>query len=364
MTLLILFFSLSICFSFLCSIWEAVLLSVTPSYTQRLVQEGKKVGDTLQDFKQDIDRPLSAILTLNTIAHTVGAIGVGAQASKIFASSDFNFFGISMESIVAAVMTLAILVLSEIIPKTIGANNWKALAPFTARSLKFLILVLSPFVWVSQLITRALKKNKEESVLSRVDFKAIVHSAEKSGELAKSEFTIINNLLGFEQLTAEDIMTPRNVVMMANEEQTIAEFYEEHKHKLRFSRIPLFSEESRDTITGLLLKDLLLQRMIAGDGNIALKEIKREVSVITDSTTLPVLFNQMMQHNQHLNVVVDEFGVLRGIVTMEDVIETMFGQEIVDEMDSISDLQEYARKKWQERAKKLGLVEDEAQKAT
>lgn len=356
---LLLFFCLSILFSFACSIWEAVLLSVTPSYTQRLVQEGKPVGKLLEEFKDDIDRPLSAILTLNTIAHTVGAIGVGAQASKVFGSTQVNLGPIqfSGESVIAALMTLAILVLSEIIPKTIGANNWRGLAPFTARSLKVLITLLFPFVWMSQLITKALKKNKGESVLSRLDFKAMVHSAEQSGELKQTEFTIINNLLGFEQLTAEDIMTPRNVVMMADENQRIADFYETYKQKMTFSRIPLYSD-SRDHISGLLLKDQLLQKMIAGEGDRPLKDIMREVGMVADVTKLPTLFNSMVQKNQHMNVVIDEFGVLRGIVTMEDLIETLFGQEIIDEMDSVSDLQEFARKKWQERAKKLGLLEN------
>lgn len=360
MTLLFLFFTLSIVFSFLCSIWEAVLLSVTPSYTHRLEQEGKSTGKLLAEFKQDIDRPLSAILTLNTIAHTVGAIGVGAQAAKVFGSTKIGVgsFALSAESVVAALMTLAILVLSEIIPKTIGANNWKALAPFTARSLKFLMMVLSPFVWMSQLITKALKKNKEESVLSRLDFKAMVQSVEHSGELHQSEFTIINNLLGFEQLTAEDIMTPRNVVTMADENKTISAFYEKYKQKMTFSRIPLYSDEGRNHISGILLKDQLLQKMIEGKGDLPLSAIKRDVGMVADVTTLPTLFNSMVQHNQHMNIVIDEFGVLRGIVTMEDLIETLFGQEIIDEMDSVSDLQEFARKRWQERATKLGILED------
>lgn len=356
MSLLVTFFLLSICFSFLCSVLEAVLLSVTPSYTQRLVQEGSAVGKTLDEFKKDIDRPLSAILTLNTIAHTVGAIGVGSQASKVFGS--IKILGISAESVVAAFMTLAILVLSEIIPKTIGANNWKRFAPFTARCLKVLIFVLSPFVWMSQHITRALKKNKEESVLSRMDFKAMVQSVEHSGELHQSEFTIINNLLGFEQLTAEDIMTPRNVVTMADENKTIAAFYEKYKHKMTFSRIPLYSDEGRNHISGILLKDQLLQKMIAGEGDRPLSDIRRDVGMVADVTTLPTLFNSMVQNNQHMNIVIDEFGVLRGIVTMEDLIETLFGQEIMDEMDSVSDLQEFARKRWQERAKKLGILEN------
>jgi CBS domain containing-hemolysin-like protein len=358
MTLLLAFFFLSILFSFMCSVWEAVLLSVTPTFIHRLKADGNSAGRTLEKFKQDIDRPLSAILTLNTIAHTAGAIGVGVQASKIFGGYRLggSSLSLSIETIVAVLMTLAILVFSEIIPKTIGANNWKALAPFTARSIKILLIVLGPFVFMSQLITRALKKNKEESVLSRLDFQVMVQSAEKSGELRDSEFQIINNLLGFEKLSSEDIMTPRNVVMMADEKQTLREFYDTYKNRMTFSRIPLYSD-SRDHITGILLKDLLLQKLIEGEGERPLSDIRRDVGMVSDVATLPVLFNQMVQQNQHMNIVIDEFGVLRGIVTMEDLIETLFGQEIVDEMDSVSDLQEFARKKWKERAKKLGIME-------
>ena len=342
----------------MCSVWEAVLLSVTPTFIHRLKADGNSAGRTLERFKEDIDRPLSAILTLNTIAHTTGAIGVGVQASKIFGGYRLggSSLSLSIETIVAVLMTLAILVFSEIIPKTIGANNWKALAPFTARSIKVLLIVLGPFVFMSQLITRALKKNKEESVLSRLDFQVMVQSVEKSGELRDSEFQIINNLLGFEKLVSEDIMTPRNVVMMADEKLTLREFYDTFKNRMTFSRIPLYSE-SRDHITGILLKDLLLQKLIEGEGERPLSDIRRDVGMVSDVATLPVLFNQMVQKNQHMNIVIDEFGVLRGIVTMEDLIETLFGQEIIDEMDSVSDLQEFARKKWKERAKKLGIME-------
>jgi CBS domain containing-hemolysin-like protein len=197
MGLLIFFFLTSICFSFLCSIWEAVILSVTPSYVNRQVQEGTATGKLLQAYKQDIDKPLSAVLTLNTIAHTVGAIGVGAQAGKLFGTSTINLgiTSLSYESFIAGAMTLAILILSEIIPKTIGANMWKELAPFTVRSLRVLMWVLFPFVWMSQLITKALKKDKERSVFSRADFAALTSAGLESGALDKSESKIIQNLL-------------------------------------------------------------------------------------------------------------------------------------------------------------------------
>ncbi len=358
MTLLIIFLLLSILFSFLCSVWEAVLLSITPSYSKRLAREGNKTGIFFEEAKKDIDRPLSAILTLNTIAHTVGAIGVGAQAGRIWGDNYINILGfnLSYESIVASVMTLAILILSEIIPKTIGANNWKTLAGFTATSLKILLFILTPFVWLSQLITRSLKKNKDESVLSRSDFKAMAQSVEESGELQKSEYKIIKNLLGFEELKAEDIMTPRTVIVMAEENETIQDYYDSVNKQMPYSRIPLYSE-THDNVTGKLLKDDLLLNLVEGNGYKKLKDIKRPISAVQEDLSLPFLFEKLVQKNNHLSIVVDDYGMIQGLVTMEDLIETLFGREIMDESDNITDLQAYAREQWKKRAKNLGMEE-------
>ena len=356
MTLLIVFFLLSIIFSFLCSVWEAVLLSITPSYSKKLAREGNSTGLFFEEAKDDIDKPLSAILTLNTIAHTVGAIGVGAQAGKIWGSNFVDIFGfhLSYESIVATIMTLAILILSEIIPKTIGANNWKSLAGFTASSLRFLLFILKPFVWISQLITRTLKKNKDESVLSRSDFKAMAQSVEESGELQKSEYRIIKNLLGFEELKTEDIMTPRTVIVMADENQTIQHYYESVNKKMPYSRIPLYAE-THDNVTGKLLKDDLLQQLVEGNGHKKLKEIKHDITAVQEDLTLPYLFERLVQKNNHLSIVVDEYGILQGLVTIEDLIETLFGREILDETDSVADLQAYAREQWKKRSRNFGI---------
>ena len=363
MTILILFFVLSIAVSFLCSVLEAVLLSVTPSYSKKLAREGDSTGLFFEEVKKDIDKPLSAILTLNTIAHTVGAIGVGAQAGKIWGNNYFDIFGfqLSYESVVATVMTLAILILSEIIPKTLGANNWKSLASFTASSLKIMMFLLTPFVWISQLITRTLKKNKDESVLSRSDFKAMAQSVEESGELQKSEYKIIKNLLGFEELHAYDIMTPRTVIVMADENQSILDYYNSLNKEMPYSRIPLYSE-THDNVTGTLLKDDLLQQLVEGNGHKQLKDIKREITAVNGDLSLPYLFEKLVQKSNHMCIVVDEYGMLQGLVTMEDLIETLFGREILDESDSVSDLQAYAREQWQKRAKRLGIEESDLPK--
>lgn len=354
MGLLIFFFVLSILFSFLCSIWEAVLLSITPSFISRKVQEGSQLGADLEMFKEDIDRPLSAILTLNTIAHTVGAIGVGAQAAKVFEGTP-TILGLPSETVIASVMTLAILILSEIIPKTIGANMWQSLAGFTVKSLKFLLFVLAPFVWVSQLITKNLKRDKDKSVFSKADLAAMTHAGEESGVLAQSESTIIKNLLAFEEVSVQDIMTPRTVMVKADETTSLMDFYKNNQ-PLRFSRIPIFNESS-DNITGIVLKDEVLQYLVEDKDDVQLKELRRDVLAVKNDKALPELFEVMTTQRAQIAIVVDSYGSLVGLVSMEDLLETLLGLEIVDESDGEADLQKLARLKWEDRAKKLGLIE-------
>lgn len=367
MVLLFVFASISIIFSFLCSVWEAVLLSITPAYTEVKLKEGGFVGKKLKEFKENIDRPLSAILTLNTVAHTVGAMGVGAQATTIWKDStwswDLDFFGyytlsLGMEAIVAVVMTMAILYISEIFPKTIGANNWRGLAPFTVRSLNIIIKALYPLVWFSQLITKFLKKDKSKSVLSRADFTAMTDIAEKGGELKKNESKIIRNLLGFNKVLAKDVMTPRTVVVAADESTTVREFYENNKN-LRFSRVPLF-QGSKDHITGYFLKDHLLATLIEDKDNAPLSSIKRELIVVNEEFPIPELFNRFMEKREHISLVVDNFGGMSGIASLEDVIETLLGLEIVDEFDGTEDMQKLARQRWETRAKALGIIEEKS----
>lgn len=357
MALLLFFFLVSILFSFLCSIWEAVLLSITPSYAKRKVQEGGEVGMLLEQFKADIDRPLSAILTLNTIAHTVGAIGVGAQAGKVFGNDDIDILGlhIGYESIIAGLMTLAILILSEIIPKTIGANMWRQLAPITVRSLKILIWILWPLVWLSQLITKRLKKDKGKSVLSRADFAAMTQVGEESGALKKSESLIIRNLLRLRELTVRDIMTPRTVLTVLDEKMTCQEYYEAFSDS-PFSRVPVY-EGKEDHITGMVLKDDILAQLAEDKDSVTLAALKIPISFIQDDVPLPDLLEMLTRRREHLAIVNDNFGSIAGLVTMEDLLETLLGIEIVDETDTVTDLQKLARSEWQKRAKRLGLIE-------
>lgn len=354
---LILFFSVSITFSFLCSVWEAVLLSVTPSYVRRAQQDRPALGHQLSVFKKDVDRPLSAILTLNTIAHTVGAIGVGAQAGKLFGSTELSFLGlsISLESIIAGAMTLAILVFSEIIPKTIGANLWEELVPFTMKALGVLLWVLAPFVWLSQFITKRIKKDKDRSVLSRTDLSIMANMGEESGVIAKSESEVITNILKLEEITVHDIMTPRTVIFMLDEKMTLKEFYTNHKN-VAFSRIPIYGK-GEDDITGFVLKDEILECLIEGEGEKMLLDLKREITFVMDSAQVSIVFNSLLKNKEHVVMAVNEHGTLVGIMSLEDIFETIIGLEIVDETDTIEDLQKHAVNKYKKQESDRGVID-------
>ncbi|MFD2566574.1 CNNM domain-containing protein [Pseudotenacibaculum haliotis] len=356
MGLLLFYAIISIFFSFLCSILEAVLLSVTPTFINVKVTEGKSYAKTLEKIKNDVDKPLIAILTLNTIAHTVGAILVGVQAEQL--PYKFEILGVNVVGIVSAIMTILILVVSEIIPKTIGATHWKKLAGFTTRTLSALIFFFkwTGILWVLQLFTRLFGKGGHGSVLSREDFTAMTDIAEQEGVFQESESKVIKNLLSFKEVQVKDIMTPRTVLKTADETQTIQEFFDEHP-MLRFSRIPIYGENP-DNITGYFLKDQLLEAIINGKGDQSLSEIKRPILVTNRSLPIPNLFEQLIDQREHIALVVDEYGSVSGLVTQEDMIETLLGLEIMDESDNIEDLQLLARKSWERRAKRLGIIDD------
>ncbi len=358
MGILILYATLSIFFSFLCSILEAVLLSVTPTFINVKKKEGKAFATELENLKKDVDKPLIAILTLNTIAHTVGAILVGVQAEQL--PYKFEILGVNIVGIVSAIMTILILVVSEIIPKTIGATYWKGLANFTAKALNVLIFPLkwTGILWVLQLTTKLIggKGAHGESVLSREDFTAMADIATEEGVFQENESLIIRNLLNFKDVKAKHIMTPRTVLVIADETETIRDYYERNKN-FRFSRIPLYSNKS-DNITGFFLKDDLLLSLVEGKGDELLSSIKREIIITSRDMSIPTLFETLIEKREHLALVVDEFGSVSGLVTQEDVIETLLGFEIMDESDSIENLQSLARKRWEQRAKKLGLLDD------
>ncbi len=352
---LLFYLFLTIVISFICSILEAVLLSVSHPFITLKKEEGKAFALSLEKFKQNIDKPLSAILSLNTFAHTMGAAGVGAQAQILW--------GDEYLSLASAVITLLILVFSEIIPKTIGATFNQQLAPTATYVLRLLVFVLSPIVYLLSIITKVFKKMSKGGVITRQEISVMADIGEKEGVLKKDESVIIRNLLRFSEVKARDIMTPRTVVVASAQGQSIRDFFDAGSTK-HFSRIPIFIDNI-DNISGYVLKDDLLVKIIEGNADKPMETCLREVKKVQESTPLPELYEMLTRENEHMAIVGDEYGGFAGLVTMEDVIETLLGIEITDESDRIEDLQEFARKNWEYRARKLGLFSsDEENEST
>lgn len=349
MLLLILYVLIALGFSFLCSIAEAVLLSVTLPYVALLESENKASGTLLRKLKQDINSPLAAILTLNTIAHTIGAAGAGAQAATVFGS---NYVGV-----ISAVLTFLILVFSEIIPKTIGAHYWRQLAPVTAYGLRILVWVLYPFVKMTELLTRSLTEGPTLRGINRDELRALAEMGGKEGSLAFKESVIMQNLLLLKETPAKAAMTPRTVVFSLPETLTVGEFHAHHEHQ-PFSRIPVYRNDIEDVIGFVLRSDLLLAQA-SGQKDLPVGHFSRDIEKILETLDLSKVFDRFMKQRAHIMLVVDEYGGMSGILTLEDVLETLLGLEIVDEFDTDEDMQVLARKLWKTRAKKLGLVEND-----
>ncbi len=349
MLLLILYALTALIFSFLCSVAEAVILSVSNAHIANLEQQGKPAGKLLRRLKKNVDQPLAAILTLNTIAHTMGAAGVGAQAAVVFGSASLG--------ITSAVLTLLILVFSEIIPKTLGALYWRQLAPITAHGLKWLIRLLYPFIKMSDKLTSLLGDKPHLHGLNRDEFAAMAELSANEGQLAQQESKIMRNLLSLNALRVCDVMTPRTVVFCADQDQTVAEFFQQPQlHK--FSRIPVYSEVP-SSMTGFVLRNDLLTAKADGDTDKALKNFRRELHVTLDSMSLSQALDELIRLQAHLLLVVNEYGDNRGIITLEDIFETLLGLEITDESDTVEDMQKLARQLWKQRARQLGIVSEQ-----
>lgn len=345
MTLLIIYVAIALLFSFLCSIAEAVLLSVTTAHINVLEQEGNKVGSLLRELRDDINKPLAAILTLNTIAHTVGAVGAGAQAAVVFGN---NWVGL-----ISALLTLMILVFSEIIPKTLGATYWRALAGITARGLKILILILYPFVKLSEFITRGLSHDSKIEGFSRKEFAAMADLGEQEGQLAERESRILKNMFLLNETLVTDVMTPRPVVFSLPESLTVFEYFENH-YDSRFSRIPVYADND-ENFTGFVLKDDLLLAQARDNTDSTLETYRRELHALSDKNSLSDAFDEVLHQRAHIMVIIDEYGGMEGIITMEDILETLLGLEIMDESDKTADMQHYARRMWKKRAQAMGI---------
>ncbi|WP_105102212.1 hemolysin family protein [Microbulbifer pacificus] len=352
MLLLIVYVFIALGFSFLCSIAESVILSVTRPYISLLQRDGKKSGRLLQQLKDDINAPLAAILTLNTVAHTVGAAGAGAQAAAVFGS---HYLGIA-----SAILTLLILVFSEIIPKTLGALYWRQLAPACAYIVRYLVIVLKPFVWLSEWLTRGLARGPVMTGFSREEFAVMAELGEAEGQLERHESSILHNLFfTLRDHSVREVMTPRTVVFSLPQDMTLAEAYEAVE-KSRFSRIPIFEQGDPDLVVGFVLKQDLLQAYCRGERDGQLRELHRDLLMLPETAAIYQAFHKMLTRRVQISAVVDEYGGLEGLVTLEDILETLLGEEIVDEADKTPDRQELAKRLWRLRAKRHGLRVDEA----
>ncbi len=344
MGLLLFYLALALLVSFLCSVMEAVLLTTPISFISMKEEQGLKAAILFKQLKSNIDRPLSAILSLNTIAHTIGAAGVGAQAAIVFGDA---YFGL-----VSAGLTILILVFSEILPKTIGAYYWKSLAMGSARIINVMVYITYPLVLISEGLTKVISiGGKESAGVSREEFSAMVNIGEEEGLIGSAENRIIQNIIRLRSIKVKDVMTPRVVVETASEEMTIEQFYHNKSYR-NFSRIPVYSSDSKEDITGFVHRQDVIENMAGDNFGVKLKTIKRSIIVVPELQPLTVLWERLLSQKAHIALVVDEYGGFEGIVTLEDVIETILGLEIMDERDITPDMQQYARDRWNRRMNK------------
>jgi CBS domain containing-hemolysin-like protein len=344
MLLLLIYISIALFFSFICSVAEAVILSVSQAYISLLEKEGKPSGALLNKLTSDINKPLSAILTLNTIAHTMGAAGAGAQAAFVF--------GDAYIGIISAVLTLLILVFSEIIPKTLGATYWKALAPATSVFLKYLIFALYPFVVMSQKLTSGFTEESALKGLSRSELLAMAELSEKEGQLAEQEALFLQNLLLLHERKIKDAMTHRTVVFSLSENMTVEAFVEQHSN-IAFSRIPVFENQESENITGYIMRTDILLAMASGQREKPLADFAKPLITLLADMPLSTTFDHFLNSRVHMLLVVDEYGGLEGILTLEDLLESLLGIEIVDEHDTTVSMKRLAKIMWKRREKRM-----------
>ena len=351
MTLLFIYLLGAMSISFLCSVLEATLMSTPISYITMREDEGYKAATKFKKFKQESSRPIAAILSLNTIANTIGAAGVGAQATAVFGS---KWFGL-----VSVITTILILVFSEIIPKTIGTTRWKSLMGFATRVISVLIVILYPLVILVEGLTKLVTPKDQESAVSREEVSAMANVAEEKGDLEEDENAIIQNLINMDEIDAADAMTPRVVCATAPESMTMRAFYKDKKY-LHHSRIPVY-EKDDEYITGYILRMDALQLLAEDKFDKTLGSIKREIASFRENTPLDQIWDEMLSKDEQIAIIIDEYGSFQGILTLEDVIETLLGSEIVDEKDTVRDMQQFAKDRWHKlnpNAKVIEPIED------
>ena len=347
MTLLFIYLAIAIGVSFLCSILEAVLLSITPSYVEQISSSKPRAGKLLASVKNKLDESLSSILILNTFAHTMGAAGVGSQALKVF--------GEEWQTLIAILLTLAILYFSEIIPKTLGAAFWRKLALPSAFIITWLVKLVYPLVWISTRLTK-LFSNKEGNEITREEIIALASLGHKDGTLYSQESAYLSNILSLREIQTEQVLTPRSVVHMLDKNTTVTEALD-HPQTKQFTRIPVYVG-STDDIVGKVIKRDLFEAERNGQGVAPVGDYVKPIKRVSEKLPVQQLLDMFIKDRAHLFLVEDEFGQTAGIVTLEDAIETLLGREIIDESDAIEDMQEFARGKYRERLRTDKLNSD------
>ncbi len=343
--LLILYVLAALLFSFLCSVAEACLLSISPAYIAGLREQHPARAALLKRLREDqLDRSLAAILTVNTVAHTVGAIGAGSKATAVFGDAWFGLF--------SAVMTLLILFASEIVPKTLGAVYWRQLSRPVSIYINLLIKTMYPVIVISEMLTQWISGGKKSANFNREEFVAMASIGKELGHLSDRESKIIHNLFRLKSVDASAIMTPRNVVSAMQKDLTVtAALNSDH---MPFSRLPIYTEQL-DAVVGFVLREDLLMAQGAGQGEAPISDYRREIMAVLSSTSLSSLLETLLHQRQHIAMVVGEYGETKGLVTLEDVMETLLGIEILDEGDKIEDMRLLARQIWTQRAKRHGI---------
>jgi len=317
-------------------------MSTPISFISMKEEEGSKVAEKFRDYKENTDKPLAAILSLNTIANTIGAAGIGRQATLVFGSAAFG--------VISAIVTLLILVFSEIIPKTIGTSYWRNLMGITTRLISVLIFILYPLVILVQFVTKLVSPKDVDTIISREEVSAMANMAEEEGVFEEGENKVIQNLINLDDVLASDAMTPRVVAAVAKESLKVKEFYKDNSY-LHHSRIPVYSDNP-DYITGYILRSDVLEKIAQDKFDVRLSDVKRDVPFFNQDTPLSEVWEDFAGHKEQISIIIDEYGCFQGILTLEDVIETILGSEIVDENDEVKDMQQYARERWQTRQQK------------
>ena len=334
MLILVVIILISIAISFVCSILEASLLSLTPSFISQQKLDAPDLYPKLKKLRDKIDRPLAAILTLNTIAHTAGAAGVGAQVTKLYGNT---YLGIA-----SAVMTVLILVLSEIIPKVLGAKYWRELSGLLPSILNPMIIILAPFIWLSDMIMRLIGNHKVDVNLKH-EIKALSVLAKELGQIETKEQTVISNILDLGNINLTSIMTPRVVTTSITPDISV----EELKILIdqnQFSRYPIVNE--KEAPLGIFFRHDFIDLVETGQSVLDLSE---PPLVLPDTTSVKTAFRKLLDHKQHMAFIYDEFGSWLGVITLEDIIEKLIGEEIVDETDIVVDMRLLAKKRWESR---------------